>query len=194
MTTLDIFRSSAETIKNSEILVDEIDFAATKIWDTIQRGDKILVCGNGGSAADAQHFSAELLCRFERERQPLAAITLTADTSTLTAIGNDYSFDDIFAKQIIALGRSEDTLLAITTSGNSANIAKAVAVALDGGLNVIVLTGRGGGTIKKLFENHPRCQLIVVPSSITARIQEVHQVIVHAFCSAIDKFYVGESQ
>jgi len=151
---------------------------------------KILSCGNGGSAADAQHFSSELLNRFETERPGLPAVALTTDASTVTAIANDYSFDIIFAKQIQALGQSGDVLLAISTSGNSANIVKAIEAAHSRQMTVIALTGRNGGEIAhRLSGNDVECR---VPAENTARIQETHLLVIHCLCDLIDQRLFGE--
>jgi D-sedoheptulose 7-phosphate isomerase len=151
---------------------------------------KLLACGNGGSAADAQHFAAELVGRFERERPELAAVALTTDSSTLTALANDYSFDEVYAKQVRALGRAGDVLLAISTSGNSANVVAAVRVAQERGMPVVALTGRGGGRIGAMLgeaDVH-----LCVPHERTARIQEVHLLIIHCLCDGIDHALLGE--
>ena len=145
---------------------------------------KILICGNGGSAADAQHFAAEMTGRFERERMELAAIALTTDTSALTAIGNDYGFEHVFSKQVRALGRSGDVLVGISTSGNSANVIEAIKAAHERDMNVIAFTGRDGGKIAAMLRDGD--VLLNVPYPRTARIQEVHIVLVHALCDAID--------
>ncbi|RLA15965.1 MAG: phosphoheptose isomerase [Gammaproteobacteria bacterium] len=148
-------------------------------------GNKIMACGNGGSAGDAQHFSGEMLNRFEMERPGLPAMALSADTSTLTAIGNDYSFDEIFSKQVTALGQSGDILLAISTSGNSANILKAITAAHNRDMKVIALTGRDGGAIvHELAEGDLELR---VTSTSTPRIQEVHILIIHCLCDLIDR-------
>jgi D-sedoheptulose 7-phosphate isomerase len=147
-------------------------------------GGKALACGNGGSAADAQHFAAELINRFEIERPPLAAVALTTDTSTLTSIANDYDYRQVFSKQVKALGRPGDVLLAISTSGNSANVLEAVGAAREVGVRVIGLTGNGGGkmgTALGAADIH-----ICVPHKKTARIQEVHLLVLHCLCDAID--------
>lgn len=146
---------------------------------------KILSCGNGGSAGDAQHFSAELLNRFEMERPGLPAVALTTDSSTLTAIANDYAYEQIFSKQVSALGRDGDILLAISTSGNSPNVLAAVHAAHEQGMRVVAMTGRDGGTIgKALREGDVE---IRVPDARTARIQEVHLVVIHCLCDGIDQ-------
>ena len=151
---------------------------------SLKAGGKILACGNGGSAADAQHFAAELVNRFERERPPLAAIALTTDTSTLTSIANDYAFQQVFSKQLRALGRRGDVLLAISTSGNSGNVLEAVQAAHDLGVSVVALTGAGGGKIVAALGVSDVS--ICVPHKVTARIQEVHLLVLHCLCDAID--------
>ncbi|MBI4985989.1 MAG: phosphoheptose isomerase [Rhodocyclales bacterium] len=156
----------------------------------LRTGGKIMACGNGGSAADSQHFAAELVNRFERERAPLAAIALTTDTSTLTSIGNDYRYEDVFAKQVQALGRRGDVLLAISTSGNSPNVVEAIAVAQAQGVRVVALTGKGGGKMAGLLaaaDIH-----LCVPASRTARIQEVHLLTLHCLCDGIDTLMLGD--
>ena len=153
--------------------------------ECVRDGQKILSCGNGGSAGDAQHFSSELLNRFEMERPPLPAMALTTDSSTLTAIANDYSYDDIFAKQIKALGETGDALLAISTSGNSANVVRAIDAAQDRGMTVIALTGQDGGEMAPaLIDTDIEVR---VPSDRTARIQEVHLLVIHCLCDVIDR-------
>jgi D-sedoheptulose 7-phosphate isomerase len=153
---------------------------------------KILACGNGGSAADAQHFSAELVGRFERERMGLASIALSTDTSAITAIGNDYDFSEIFSKQVGALGREGDVLLAITTSGNSANVLAAAQVAQERGMKIVAMTGKGGGRLGEL------CRAddvhICVPHATTARIQETHILAIHCLCDAIDCTLLGDDE
>lgn len=165
--------------------------ASQDIVRCLRGGGKVLACGNGGSAADAQHFSAEMLGRFERERAGLSAIALTTDTSTLTALANDYAFDQIFAKQIHALGRRGDVLLAISTSGNSANVIHAIQAAQALDLDCIVLSGRDGGRAAALLrENDIE---IRVPSASTARIQETHILVIHCLCDLIDQqFFATE--
>ena len=155
----------------------------------LRAGGKILACGNGGSAADAQHFSAELLNRFEVERPPLAAIALTTDTSTLTSIGNDYGYDQVFEKQVQALGRPGDVLFAISTSGNSGNVMAAMRAASAAGMTIVALTGRGGGKMAAMLsaaDVH-----ICVPHTVTARIQEVHLLALHCLCDGIDAILFG---
>lgn len=157
----------------------------------LKSGGKILACGNGGSAGDAQHFSAELLNRFERERPPLAAVALSTDTSTLTSIANDYSYEQVFEKQLRALGRRGDVLLAISTSGNSPNVLAAVKAARELGMAVVALTGRKGGGTPALLG--PGDAHLCVPHDRTARIQEVHLLVLHCLCDGIDfRLYGGQ--
>lgn len=156
---------------------------------SLRAGGKILACGNGGSAADAQHFAAELLNRFEMERPGLAAFALTTDSSTLTAIANDYDFAQVFSKQVRALGHPGDVLLAISTSGNSRNVADAIAAARERQMRVVALTGRGGGQIGGMIEAED--VHVCVPHKNTARIQEVHILTLHCLCDAIDSLLLG---
>jgi D-sedoheptulose 7-phosphate isomerase len=155
---------------------------------SLRAGGKILACGNGGSAADAQHFAAELINRFEVERPPLAAIALTTDSSTLTAIANDYSYELVFEKQVRALGRAGDVLLAISTSGNSANVMAAMRAATELGLRIVALTGASGGMGALL---PPGDVHIAVPHTVTARIQELHLLALHCLCDGIDWVMLG---
>ena len=148
---------------------------------SLQKGGKLMLCGNGGSAADSQHLAAEFTGRFSKDRPPIAAVALSTDTSALTCIGNDYSFNDIFARQVQALGKAGDCLIAISTSGNSGNVLAAVAAAKSRGISTIGLLGRDGGTLKA------HCDVsIVVPSQVTARIQEAHILIGHSLCGAVE--------
>jgi D-sedoheptulose 7-phosphate isomerase len=187
---LELFDASIETKQAAkETLTTPIATAVERMTEAFNAGNKILSCGNGGSAADAQHFSAELVCRFERERPGLPAVALTTDTSALTAISNDYDYDEVFAKQVNALGRSGDVLLAISTSGNSANVVRAIEAAHDKGLTVVALTGRDGGNIGNLLKNND--VEIRVPASSTARIQEVHLLTIHCLCHQIDEVLFG---
>lgn len=154
-------------------------------------GGKILACGNGGSAADAQHFAAELTGRFERERPGLAAVALTTDTSALTAIGNDYSFEQIFAKQVKALARSGDWLLALSTSGNSTNVLAAVRAMHEAGGRVLALTGKDGGAMARALRDDDF--ELRAASSVTARVQETHILLLHCLCDVIDELlYPGD--
>ena len=174
----------------AEVLAEPILRAAAMLAEALRQGGKVLACGNGGSAADSQHFSAELLNRFERERAPLPAIALTTDTSTLTSIANDYSYEQVFSKQIRALGRRGDVLLAISTSGNSASMLEALRAAHAAGVRVVALTGNGGGKMAPLLaadDVH-----VCVPHKVTARIQEVHLLVLHCLCDAIDLQLFGE--
>ncbi len=158
--------------------------AAQILVNAFKTKNKLLICGNGGSAADSQHFAAEFTGRYEKERSPLPAIALTTDTSALTAIGNDYSFDVIFSKQVEALGTSSDVLFAISTSGNSVNVIKAIEIAHQKSMTVIALTGKDGGKIDKMLK--PNDVNICVPASRTARIQEVHLLVLHTLCDIVD--------
>ena len=164
--------------------------AGAVLTDCLFADGKILACGNGGSAADAQHFAAELVGRFERERPELPAIALTTDTSLLTAIANDYSFEQIFAKQVRALGAKGDVLLAISTSGNSPNVISAVVAAHEREMRVIALTGKGGGRIGELLV--PEDVHLCVPHTRTARIQEVHLLTIHCLCDVVDVTLLGD--
>jgi phosphoheptose isomerase len=181
----ELFADSIAVKQASSALAPEIARAASLLIDAIGRGNKILSCGNGGSAADAQHFSSELLGRFEAERQSLPAIALTTDTSTLTAVANDYGFDKIFARQVNGLGNAGDVLLAISTSGNSANVLAAMTAARDKSMRIVALTGRDGGQMAVTLG--PDDVEVRVPSDRTARIQEVHLLIVHCLCRLIDR-------
>ncbi len=173
----------------AETLVESIVAAGQVMSDALLDDGKILSCGNGGSAADSQHFSSELLNRFERERPGLPAMALTTDTSTLTSISNDYAYEEIFSKQVRALGKSPDVLLGISTSGNSENVIRAIAAAHERGMKVVALTGRDGGRMAEVFEDGDI--EIRVPASRTARIQEVHLVVIHCLCDLIDTALLG---
>jgi D-sedoheptulose 7-phosphate isomerase len=184
------FNDSAQLkLKAHEVLAEPISQAIEMMVKTLLANGKILACGNGGSAADAQHFSAELLNRFERERPGLAALSLTTDTSTLTSIANDYDYEQVFSKQVSALGQPGDVLFAISTSGNSKNVTRALAAAHEREMRVVALTGRGGGEIGKLLA--PEDVHICVPHSQTARIQEVHLLTLHCLCDGIDCLLLG---
>jgi D-sedoheptulose 7-phosphate isomerase len=187
------FQDSAQTkLDAMEVLAEPLARGTELMAQCLLANGKILACGNGGSAADSQHFSAELLNRFERERPPLAAIALTTDTSTLTSIGNDYDFDQIFSKQIYALGQSGDVLLAISTSGNSRNVLRAIEAAHERDMRVVALTGRGGGALGNLLTPHD--VHICVPHAQTARIQEVHLLGLHCLCDGIDTLLLGAEE
>ena len=189
---VDHFNHSAQTaLACGESLTDDILRASEAMLNTLDNGGKLLLCGNGGSATDAMHFSAELLVRFQKERKALPAVALVSDTATLTATGNDYAFDQIFSRQIEALAASGDHLVVITTSGNSPNILNAVAASRGkGGVRVTALTGRDGGTLASMLDQGD--YELRVPSDSTARIQEAHAIIIHCFCDLIDQHYCGE--
>ena len=184
------FQDSAQTkLDAAELLAAPIAQAAELMVASLLGNGKILACGNGGSAADAQHFAAELIGRFEMERQGLAAIALTTDSSILTAVANDYGYPAVFDRQVRALGQSGDVLLAISTSGNSASIIEAINAAHDNELCVVALTGKGGGEIAGLLRDTD--VHICVPTDRTARIQEVHLLTVHCLCDSIDCLLLG---
>ena len=185
------FQDSVATKKRvAAALTPHIATAAHVMVDCLKRGGKILACGNGGSAGDSQHFAAELVGRFEREREELAAIALTTDSSILTAVGNDYSFDEIFSRQVRGLGKSGDVLFAISTSGNSKNVVAAIEAAHLKGMHIVGMTGRNGGKIPSLIIAGD--VLLNVDSQVTTRIQEVHLLILHCLCDAIDNLIFGE--
>jgi D-sedoheptulose 7-phosphate isomerase len=168
-----------------QVLVPHILAAGKLMADSLSHEGKVMSCGNGGSAADSQHFSAELLNRFERERPGIAGIALTTDTSTLTSIANDYEYNEIFSKQVRALGRKGDVLLAISTSGNSPNVMRAIDAAHERGVKVVALTGRDGGKMAAQLKDGD--VEIRVPAKVTARIQEVHLLALHCLCDLIDE-------
>lgn len=172
-----------------DALATPIASAIQMMVNCLQQNCKIMSCGNGGSAADAQHFSAELLNRFEAERPGLAAMALTTDSSTVTSIANDYDFTQIFSKQVRALGQSGDVLLAISTSGNSANVISAIDAAHECGVKVVALTGRTGSKISEILREDDI--QICVSATSTARIQEVHLLVIHCLCDGIDCLLLG---
>lgn len=184
------FEDSAQTKLNAvDALAAPIAAAIETLTNCLLNGGKILACGNGGSAGDSQHFAAELVGRFEAERQELAAIALSTDSSILTAVGNDYGFAHIFSRQVRALGHAGDVLLAISTSGNSANIIEAIHAAQEHDMRVIALTGKGGGQIGDLLRDDDIH--LCVPADRTARIQETHLLIIHCLCDGIDALLLG---
>lgn len=185
------FQDSAKTkLAVAASLAKPIAQAVELMANSLLANGKIMACGNGGSAADAQHFAAELVNRFEIERPPLAAIALTTDSSTLTSIANDYRFEDVFAKQVRALGQPNDVLLAISTSGNSENVIEAIHAAHEREVRVVALTGKDGGRIAGLLRAGD--VNICVPAERTARIQEVHLLTLHCLCDGIDIQLLGE--
>ena len=184
------FEDSARTkLAAIEWLAAPVAEAVEAMTGCLLGNGKILACGNGGSAADAQHFAAELVNRFEMERPPLAAVALTTDSSVLTSIGNDYEFTQIFSKQIRALGQAGDVLLAISTSGNSPNVLAAIAAAHEREMRVVALTGKGGGKIAELLTQND--VHVCAPTDRTARIQEIHLLVLHCLCDGIDCLLLG---
>jgi len=188
----DHFAQSIATKETAAEQIAESIAAAGRIMsDAILDDGKLLSCGNGGSAADSQHFSSELLNRFEKERPGLPAMALTTDSSTLTSISNDYAYEEIFSKQVRALGKEQDVLLAISTSGNSENIIRAITAAHERDMRVVTLTGRDGGRMAAILG--PGDVEIRVPATRTARIQEVHLLVIHCLCDLIDTTLPGDS-
>lgn len=184
------FQDSAQLkLQAAKTLAQPLARASERMVQCLMNEGKILACGNGGSAADAQHFAAELLNRFEMERPPLSAMALSTDTSTLTSIANDYSYNEVFSKQVRALGRPDDLLLAISTSGNSPNVMEAIRAAHEKQMGVVALTGKQGGKIAGMLK--PADVHICVPADRTARIQEVHLLCLHCMCDAIDSLLLG---
>jgi D-sedoheptulose 7-phosphate isomerase len=184
------FSDSAQTkLAAMSVLSEPIARAAELMSKCLLADGKILACGNGGSAADSQHFAAELLNRFERERPGLAAVALTTDSSTLTSIANDYDFQQVFSKQVLALGKPGDVLVAISTSGGSRNVLAAASAAHERSMRVVALTGRGGGELGRMLG--PEDVHICVPHDVTARIQEVHLLTLHCLCDGIDCLLLG---
>ncbi len=186
-----LFADSIASIQTArQQLPDAVAAAATMLIESLHNDGKILICGNGGSAADSLHFSSELVNKFQRARQPLAAICLAADVATLTSIANDESYAVVFAKQVEALGRRGDILVAITSSGNSMSILQAVRAAHARNMRCIALNGRDGGALSPLMNEHDIN--LIAPGNSTARIQEIHGIIIHAFCELIDHQLLGE--
>ena len=183
------FQASADSILANQHLAADITNAAKKIIQCFEQGGKLMICGNGGSAADAQHLSSELLNRYHRERPELPGIALTTDASTLTSIGNDYDYNQVFSKQVKALAQPHDVLMVITTSGNSGNILQAVEAAHEKSISCIALNGKSGGKLNPLFNEGDIN--IVVKGDVTARIQEVHGLIIHCLCEIIDEHILG---
>jgi D-sedoheptulose 7-phosphate isomerase len=185
------FDDAIATLEESKIaLAAPLADAVELLFAALANNAKILACGNGGSAADAQHFVAELVGRFERERLPLAGIALNTDTSILTAVGNDYGFDEIFERQVNALGQAGDVLICLSTSGNSANVLRAVGAAHEREMQIIALSGKGGGVLGELMTAND--VHLCVPHDRTMRIQEVHILLLHALCDGIDALLLGE--
>ncbi len=187
------FEESAQLkLRAAELLAEPLAQAIGAIANALSNGGKILACGNGGSAADAQHFSAELVGRFERERPELAAVALSTDSSILTAVSNDYGFEQVFARQVRALGQPGDVLLAISTSGSSPNVIEAVRAAQERDMLVVALSGKGGGKLSALLSDvdvH-----LCVPHDRTARIQEVHLLLLHCICDGVDWTLLGNPE
>jgi len=184
----ELFAASIEAKQKAADALPEAILAGSEMINaSLRAGGKILSCGNGGSAADSQHFAAELINRFETERQALAAVALTTDSSTLTSIANDYDFDRVFARQLEALGRPGDVLLAISTSGNSSNVIAAIEVAHQNNMRVIALSGGDGGAMKDLLANDD--VEIRAPVRNTARVQEIHLLVLHCLCDQIDRHF-----
>jgi D-sedoheptulose 7-phosphate isomerase len=185
------FEAAIEAHQNALAhMVESIESAAIKLANSLLADGKILCCGNGGSAAQSQHFASELLNRFERERPGLPAFSLTADTPTITSIANDYRYDEVFAKPVRAFGHPDDVLVAFTTSGHSPSILEAVVAAHDRDMSVVAVTGRGGGALASLLRE--RDVELRVPAENTARIQEIHLLITHCLCDLIDRQLFGE--
>lgn len=187
------FADSAKLKQDAaSVLAPDVARAGALMADCLLADGKILACGNGGSAADSQHFAAELVGRFERERPELPAIALSTDTSLLTAVANDYTFEQVFAKSVRALGAKGDVLLAISTSGNSANVIAAIEAAHMREMRVVAMTGKGGGRIGELLTAND--VHLCVPHPRTARIQEVHLLMIHCLCDIIDATLLGDSE
>ena len=187
------FRASAQAkLDAADVLAPQIEQAARLMMHSLTQGGKVLACGNGGSAADAQHFASNMINRFEQERPGLAAVALTTDSSTLTSIANDYAYDQVFARQVKALGQPGDILLAICTNGNSPSVLLAVAAAHARSMHVIALTGRSGGRLAEQMQEDD--VFLCVPAESTARIQEVHLLAIHCLCDAVDSVLLGAEE
>lgn len=171
-----------ELLQRLDAIAPDVDRAGELLATALQSGAKIMICGNGGSAADSQHIASELTGRFVNDRRPLAALALTTDTSALTCISNDYAYEQVFTRQVLGLGRPGDCLIGISTSGNSGNVISAVKAARDNGIRTIGLLGRDGGQLRDLVDLP-----VVVPSKVTARIQEMHLLIAHTLCGLIEE-------
>ena len=187
------FQASAQVkLDAADILAPQIEQAARLLMHSLTQGGKVLACGNGGSAADAQHFASNMINRFEQERPGLAAVALTPDSSTLTSIANDYAYDQVFARQVKALGQPGDILLAICTNGNSPSVLLAVAAAHARSMHVIALTGHSGGRLAEQMQTDD--VFLCVPAESTARIQEVHLLAIHCLCDAVDSVLLGAEE
>lgn len=190
----EIFRAGIDALESArDALPPVVTKAAVSLISALQNGGKILLCGNGGSASDSLHFSSELLNKFHHPRRPLPAVSLVADVSTLTSVANDESYQEVFAKQVRALGTPQDRLVVITTSGNSPSILQAVHAAHEKKIACIALNGKGGGALSPLLRTDANDIDIIVPSDSTARIQEVHGIIIHIFCQMIDQVFAEEN-
>jgi len=183
----DIFDESIQVISDSKKLIDKIQSASDLIVQCFSNGNKVVIFGNGGSAADSQHFAAEFIGRFLFERKSLPAISLTTDSSILTALGNDYSFDDIFSRQCESIVKENDVVIAISTSGNSLNVINGIISSKNNGASIIGILGNNGGKIKDLV-NLP----IIVPSNSTPRIQESHRLILHIICDLVERYFINK--
>ena len=185
-----LFSASISTKQTAaETMAEDIAKAVELLEDAVKDGNKVLSCGNGGSAADAQHFSSEFINRFHQDRDSIPAVALTTDSSTITSIANDYSYDEIFSRQISSLGQPGDILLAISTSGNSGNVVRAMQEATKRNMHTIAFTGRDGGKMANLIQDQD--VELRVPSDTTARIQEVHLLLIHILCARIDNRIYG---
>lgn len=185
------FEDAAQVLAASAMTLQEpLERATLALVNAIEQGNKVLACGNGGSAADAQHFIAELVGRFERDRIPLAGVALNTDTSILTAVGNDYGYDAVFERQVQALGAPGDILVAITTSGNSSNVLKAITAAQERGMTIIALSGKKGGAMNQILRQEDIH--LCVPHDRTMRIQEIHILLLHTLCDGLDAFLLGD--